>query len=220
MESKINLQLFAEGESTGNEAPSQPGEAENASEESKEQNNEDAAIPGEEPGADTKKAEGPSVEGGENEGEEESLPEQNGELLLQSVETALNEKLKNDGVKKIIDDWVKSGEELKEVYPGFDLKNELKNNGDFCELLKAGVSVRRAYEAANLEKILGSALRYAALTAGKKTAQSVLSQTGRVQENSVLDRASSLSRKDVNSLTKNDILKILDEVSRGATIKF
>ncbi|MCH5197942.1 MAG: hypothetical protein J1E34_03450 [Oscillospiraceae bacterium] len=223
MKNYFDLQHFAEGEGAETSGTEASGtQAENtalSSDSSSSAENERTADADEKSAYDTKKTESPSSDGGESEGEEPSSPK-NEDRLLQSLETALGEKLKNAEVKRIIDDWEKSGEELKEIYPGFDLKRELKNNGDFRDLLKAGVSVRRAYETANLEKILGSALRYAVVTAGKKTADSVRRQSGRVQENSVLDRASSLSRKDVNSLTKNDILKILDEVSRGAKIKF
>jgi hypothetical protein len=116
--------------------------------------------------------------------------------------------------------WETEAKALKEIYPDFDLRKEARENTAFSELLQAGVSVRRAYEAANLEAILGAALGYAARTAGSKAAMSLRSQAQRVQENSVLDRAPSVRRKDVNSLTQKDILKILDEVSRGAKIKF
>lgn len=222
MKDYFDLQFFAEGE--GDAAQSVQADAgtdavapEN---DGKEEETEKTAEADGESVDDTNKTESPLKDGTATEGEAEALPQKEDDRLLQSLERVLNERLKNEGVKRIIDGWKKSGEELKEIYPGFDLKKELTNNGDFRELLKAGVSVRHAYETANLEKILGSALRYAAVTAGKKTADSVRSYRGRVQENSVLDRASTLSRKDVNSLTKNDILKILDEVSRGATIKF
>ena len=140
--------------------------------------------------------------------------------LLASVSAALEETQKNAALSRVISAWEAEAEEMQALYPGFDLRKEARENADFAALLKAGVGVRRAYEAAHLEAILGAALRYAAVTAGKKTAHSVLSQSGRVQENSVLDRASSLAHRDVNSLTGPDILKILDAVSRGATIKF
>ena len=139
--------------------------------------------------------------------------------LLQSVSEALKAQQKDAGVRQVIAAWESESEALRSLYPGFDLKQEVRDPA-FAELLRAGVGVRRAYEAAHLEQILGTALRYAAVTAGKKTADSVRSQAGRVQENSVLDRASSLPHRDVNNLTKADILKILDEVSRGAKIKF
>ena len=140
--------------------------------------------------------------------------------VLDGVGEALLQKRRHAALDRIIAEWERGGEALKALYPGFELKKELRENGEFSRLLQAGVSVRRAYEAANLEKILGEALRYAAVTAGKKTAESLQAQQGRVQENSVLDRAASLERRDVNGLTEGDILKILDQVSRGAKIKF
>ena len=153
----------------------------------------------------------------------EGKPEADGEQrarLLQSVSAALEEQRKNDALRQITAAWEKEAEAVKELYPGFDLRREAARNGDFAALLQAGVGVRRAWEAANLESILGEAMRYAAVTAGKKTADGVIRQAGRVQENSVLDRASCVAHKDVNSLTGPDILKILDAVSRGATVKF
>ncbi len=147
-------------------------------------------------------------------------PGQENAGLLAGVAAAMEAGRRNSALKQIVSDWEQSAEALREIYPGFDLKREARENGEFARLLQAGVSVRRAYEAANLEEILGEAMRYAVRTAGKKAAESMRSQSGRVQENSVLDRASSLGKKDVDSLTKADILKILDEVSRGAKIKF
>lgn len=148
----------------------------------------------------------------------EASPE-NG-ALLNSVSAALEAAGLRAQADRIAAAWEAEGEALKEIYPGFDLRRAARENGEFARLLQAGVGVRRAWEAANLETILGEAMRYAARTAGKKAAQSLSAAAGRVQENSVLDRASSLSRRDVGSLTQSDILKILDEVSRGAKITF
>ena len=198
------LQAFAEGGEPA-EAPAQaPAEAA-AGEENKEASR-DAA---QEAAPEETAASGAAQDGA-------AVPAQ----VLKSVEDALLQKQKNAALDKIIAEWERSGEALKAIYPGFELKKELRENAEFSRLLQAGVSVRRAYEATNLESILGEALRYAAVTAGRKTAESMQAQQGRVQENSVLDRAASLERRDVNSLTKSDILNILDQVSRGAKIKF
>ena len=86
--------------------------------------------------------------------------------------------------------------------------------------MRAGLPLRTAYEAAHLEEILGSALRYAAMRGGQKTADALRDAPLRPQENSVLDRASSLRATDVNSLTQKDILRIIGEVNRGAKITF
>ncbi len=116
--------------------------------------------------------------------------------------------------------WEKEAEDLKQIYPFFSLEHSLRADRGFVSLLKAGVPVRLAFEAANLEKILGAAMRYAAGTAGKRTVQSILAGTGRVRENPVLDRASSVRKKDVGSLTDREIMKILQQVSNGEKITF
>lgn len=110
-------------------------------------------------------------------------------------------------------------EKLREIYPSFSLEDELKNSPEFKHLLTSGVSLRRAFETVNLEKIMGSALRYAVMSAGKKTADSIRN-SGRVSENSLQDSASSVKRTDVNSLTEKDIMRILSQVSKGARISF
>ena len=143
-----------------------------------------------------------------------------GALLLQSVAAALQAQSRRAQAERIAEEWRRSAAEVKEIYPDFDLLKEARENAEFARLLQAGVSVRRAYEAANLEAILGEAMRFAALTGGKKTAAHIAAGGARVQENSVLDRAPALRRRDVESLTDRDILKILDEVSRGAKITF
>lgn len=145
--------------------------------------------------------------------------EESGTLKLLSLRQSFAEKKEALERKKIIALWEKQSEEMKEIYPSFDFKQAVSDE-DFVGLLKAGVSVRKAYEVSNLENILGSAMRYAAATAGRKTAQSILSSSRRVQENSVLDLASSVKHTDVNSLTSKEIMKILDQVKKGAKISF
>lgn len=110
-------------------------------------------------------------------------------------------------------------EKLREIYPSFSLEKELGQSQDFRRLLDSGVSLRRAFETVNLEKIMGQALRYAAISAGKKTADA-MKNTGRVSENPLRDTASSVQRTDVNNLTEKEIMKIISEVSKGAKITF
>ncbi len=221
MELDFALQLFAEaaGSAPANEAAAAPeAGAEDTSPASAGEGG-PAAEPAEVPAPE----QAPAAQAVTQDPPPEGKPAADGEQrarLLASVSAALEETQKNAALSRVISAWEAEAEETKALYPGFDLKTEARENADFAALLRAGVGVRRAYEAAHLEAILGAAMRYAAVTAGKKTAHSVLSQSGRVQENSVLDRASSMAHRDVNSLTGPDILKILDAVSRGATIKF
>lgn len=138
---------------------------------------------------------------------------------LRTMKAQLEEKRAAAEKQRIIADWEKQAQSLKEIYPDFSLSKEVLNE-DFAQLLRAGVSVRRAYEAANIEGILGSAMHYAAATVGRKAAQSIRTSSARVQENSVLDRAASKKSTNVNLLTEKDILNILEEVKRGTKISF
>lgn len=138
---------------------------------------------------------------------------------LRDMQTLLEEKRAAAEKQRIISDWENQSEKLKEIYPDFDLSRAVLQE-DFAQLLRAGVSVRKAYEAANIEDILGSAMHYAAATAGRRTAQSIRTASARVQENSILDRAASKKSTNVNLLTEKDIMKILDEVKKGAKIRF
>lgn len=110
-------------------------------------------------------------------------------------------------------------EKLREIYPSFDLKGEIDSNPEFLKLLESGVSLKRAYETVNLERIMSSALKYAVMQAGKNAADAIKNNT-RESESSVASKAASVKRTDVNSLTEKEIHKILSQVSKGAKIKF
>ena len=128
-------------------------------------------------------------------------------------------RLRGARARQIAERWAAEAQALKKIYPDFDLRTALRGNPDFAALVRAGLPLQRAYEAANLEEILTSALRYAAVRGGRRAADA-LREAPRPQENSVLDRASSLRTTDVNSLTQKDILRIIGEVNRGAKITF
>ncbi len=150
---------------------------------------------------------------------EEKSAEMTETELLKAVKAAFEENEKYSRVNEVLGEWKKDAEELKRIYPGFEPADALKTPG-MEQLLTAGVPLRRAFETLNLEKIIGSAMRYASLNAGKRTADALLRHGSRPQENGSLDRASTVKRTDVKSLTEKDIIKILGEVSRGAKISF
>ena len=140
--------------------------------------------------------------------------------ILNGVRESFGESLKNAEAESVLASWRREEQATREIYPSFSMKNELLNEPVFGTLLKSGVGVRRAYECVHLEEIIGSAIRYAVSDIGRKTALNSSRAQSRPGENSVLDRAASVARTDVNSLTDRDIKRILAEVSRGAKISF
>ena len=140
--------------------------------------------------------------------------------ILNGVRESFGESLKNAEAESVLASWRREEQATREIYPSISMKNELLNEPVFGTLLKSGVGVRRAYECVHLEEIIGSAIRYAVADIGRKTALNSSRAQFRPGENSVLDRAASVARTDVNSLTDRDIKRILAEVSRGAKISF
>ena len=116
--------------------------------------------------------------------------------------------------------WQSEARELQKLYPSFSLEESLRDDRCFASLLRAGLPVKRAYEAANLEKIMAAAMRYAAEGARRRTAEAIRSETGRVRENPVIDRAGAVTKKDVGSMTEREIIAILKQVSDGKRVTF
>lgn len=115
---------------------------------------------------------------------------------------------------------VKEGESLKEMYPDFDLRSELKNNALFAGLLKNGISVKDAFETAHKDELIRSAMAYAAKTVREQMANAVEIRNKRPLENGLVSTSAAVTKQDVNALTKNDILNILKQVEKGAKIEF
>lgn len=142
------------------------------------------------------------------------------EKLLGSVRETLREQIKAAETEEVLAAWRKEEAAAREIYPSFSMSSELLNEPLFGVLLKNGVGVRQAYECVHLKEIIGSAVRYAVAETGRRAAGAKNGSSTRPGENSVLDRASSVTRTDVKNLTEKDIMRILSDVSKGAKISF
>lgn len=198
-------------ESAGGEA--EPGEekgvrAEAANESAADEAAADEAAP------DKAQKNGESAsDGGQEDGNET-------EKLLGSVRETLREQIKAAETEEVLAAWRREEAAAREIYPSFSMSSELLNEPLFGVLLKNGVGVRQAYECVHLKEIIGSAVRYAVAETGRRAAGAKNGSSTRPGENSVLDRASSVTRTDVKNLTEKDIMRILSDVSKGAKISF
>ncbi|MBQ3518310.1 MAG: hypothetical protein IJA31_03195 [Clostridia bacterium] len=149
------------------------------------------------------------------------------EQPVQSEEPALPDEQTLRQMQRIADgrmrmqDWQAQGERLKEFYPSFSFSELYNGNEDFGNLLRAGVSVRQAYEVTHLPQILTAAMQYAARKAAEKTANAMFTTADRPQENGLSDRKAGLpTEKRVDNLTQTDIIRILERVGKGDKITF
>ena len=133
--------------------------------------------------------------------------------------TAAERELKMKAAENVRDMLLRDEKELRRLYPSFDLKRELSSSPEMRRLISAGVPLRRAYEAVNLEAVTGEIVKAAVLRAKLETAESIRLNS-RVQENSLSDRAASQKHTDVNNLTEAEIRKIITDVGNGARVTF
>ncbi len=143
------------------------------------------------------------------------------EAYKEKVSPIINElNEKNGDLKNRVHSWVKEGEGLKEIYPDFDFKNEVKANPLFAKLLNSGVSLKSAYEVIHKDEILSGAMAYTAERVREQVVRGIEAKGTRPTENGVNAQSGIVTVTDVNSLTKKDILKIIKQVEGGANIKF
>ena len=79
----------------------------------------------------------------------------------ESMRRALEDQQRRENAERVYAGWVKQAEELKTIYPAFDLQEECRNE-QFVGLLQNNVDVRTAYEVIHRDEILGGAMQYTA----------------------------------------------------------
>jgi len=120
---------------------------------------------------------------------------------------------------RIYGQWVQQAEQVKGVYPSFDLRTELENP-KFAGLLKAGIDVRSAYEVIHKDEIIPSAMQFAAKTVEQKLANNVIANAQRPTENGNSAQAAATVKSDVSQLTKADRLECIRRARHGEKISF
>lgn len=126
----------------------------------------------------------------------------------------------SDSLRSRIGSWLQQSGEIKEVFPDFDLREELRNNRLFTQLIIGGAPLRAAYETVHKDEILSGAMAYTADKVREQVVKGFQAKGIRPVENGVSSESAVITGVDVNSLTSQDILKILKQVENGANIKF
>ena len=118
-----------------------------------------------------------------------------------------------------LDRWYKEAEEVKKVYPSFDLKTEVQNP-QFLSMLKSGVPVEHAYKTMHFDELTANAARVAAQTADAQAQARIKQKASRPSENGTSSQSAAIVRNDVSNLTRAERAEIARRVQRGDIIKF
>lgn len=140
-------------------------------------------------------------------------------LFQESQNTSQSEEA-NLILKSRVASWVKESESLKEIYPDFDFREELKSQSLFGKLLHSGVPLKSAYEVVHKDEILSGAMAYTAQKVREQVVKGIEAKGRRPLENGVASESGIVTVTDVNALTSKDILKILKQVEKGVSVKF
>ena len=129
-----------------------------------------------------------------------------------------DEQQRKENADRIYAEWVKQAESTKQVYPDFNLEQEVINNPQFVDLLRNNIDVRTAYEVTHKDDIIAGAMQFAAKEAEAKLTKSIAANGSRPNENGISSRGASQVKSDVSKLTKADREEIARRVARGEKI--
>ena len=115
--------------------------------------------------------------------------------------------------------WMQQAEQVKGVYPGFDLATELQSE-QFRALLRSNVPVQTAYEVVHKDEILPAAMHFTAQKIQEKTLNNVRAGQRRPSEGAMAGQGAVSIKSDVSQLTKADREEIARRVARGERIVF
>ena len=129
----------------------------------------------------------------------------------------IEERMTREQADRTLASWNQQAEQVKQIYPGFDLRQELQNE-QFRNLLKSNVPIQTAFEVIHKDDILPAAMQYAAQQVTKKVANAVRAGQSRPAEGAMGKSGGVLTKTDVNSFTKADIEEINRRVARGERV--
>ena len=114
--------------------------------------------------------------------------------------------------------WYGEGEQVKAVYPDFDLSTESKNP-QFLAMLKAGVPVQHAYEVIHMDEIKAGVAQNTARRTEKQVVDGIRAKGSRPAENGTSSQSAFTVKDDPHKWTKQDRAEVARRVARGETIK-
>lgn len=129
------------------------------------------------------------------------------------------EQNRKENADRVYADWMRQADNLKAVYPSFDIKAEMQNP-KFIDLLRNNIDVRTAYEVVHKDDIISGAMQFAVKTAEQKITNKIIANGSRPSENGNASQGGAVAKSDVSQLTKADRAEILRRVARGEKISF
>lgn len=132
---------------------------------------------------------------------------------------ALKSMIQENQTNSVYNQWVQQGDELKELYPSFNLENESKSNPKFVNLLEQGFTVQDAFEALHHKEIMSGAISSVEQESTNRVVDNIKARGMRPASNGMTSKAGVTYKSDPSKFTNEDMADIVKRVKRGETIK-
>lgn len=117
-----------------------------------------------------------------------------------------------------IEAWMREAEEMRQIYPDFDLETEFNRSEDFFNRVNSGQPMLEAYRSVYFDDLLNSALKAGMREASAKTVESIRSQKQRPSENGTGHGSPGKSGKNIMALTRAECDELEKRVARGERV--
>ena len=141
--------------------------------------------------------------------------EQENRLLEEQMRAQEEERQRQMEFAKIS----QQADELKAIYPEFDLEDELQNE-TFAKMLHLGFSVKNAFESTHIDELNAIQAEAIASKATEKVANSVRANAKRPSENGLKSQPGAKVNNDIKSLTKEELDDYIARANKGESISF
>lgn len=123
-------------------------------------------------------------------------------------------------IQQHLQQLVTQGQQVKSIYPSFDLQQELDTNPAFLRLTspEVGIDVRTAYEITHKDEIMAGSMQYAVQRTQQQMAQAVQAQGRRPMENGMVSTPPTDVKPDPSKWTKADRAEVRRRVAAGEKI--
>lgn len=140
----------------------------------------------------------------------QNLKVKNAQLLRQQ-----QQRMEDERANAQLQKWYGEAEQVKTLYPSFNLAEESKNP-QFLSMLRVGVPVQHAYEVVHMDDIKAGV----AQRTQKQVVDGIRAKGVRPKENGTAAQSGFIVRDDVSKLSRNDRAEIARRVARGEMISF
>ena len=137
----------------------------------------------------------------------------------EALKQQMQEIERRENADRIYAQWLSDAENLKQVYPTFDLNTEMQNEA-FTRLLGVGIDMRTAYEVTHKDDIIRGAMQFTAQSVEQKITNRMKANGARPIEGGMGSQSAAQVKSDVSQLSDADVAEVIRRVKRGERVSF